>query len=62
MLYSSVVESGSGPIYLDNVGCTGSESSLLECTHNGIGVHNCRHTDDIGVKCQGISYSFLYHE
>ena len=31
---------GSGLIFLDNVRCTGTEFSLLSCSHRGIGVHN----------------------
>ena len=42
---------GSGPIFLDNVQCTGTESNLTQCDHNEIGVHNCR---DAGVICLGI--------
>ena len=42
---------GTGPIFLDNVGCTGTESSLLSCSHRGIGVHNCGHYKDAGVVC-----------
>ena len=42
---------GSGPIWLDDVFCTGSESELLECPHNGIGNHNCRHFEDASVRC-----------
>ena len=42
---------GSGPIWLDNVFCTGFESELLECPHNGIGNHNCAHYEDASVRC-----------
>ena len=42
---------GTGPIWLDNVFCTGLESQLLDCPHNGIGFHNCRHSDDASVNC-----------
>ena len=43
---------GSGPIVLDNVQCSGSESMILDCTANDIGVHNCDHSEDAGVTCQ----------
>ena len=43
---------GTGPIYLGNVGCTGMESSLLSCSHSGIGVTYCGHYEDAGVVCQ----------
>ncbi|KAK1878258.1 Deleted in malignant brain tumors 1 protein [Dissostichus eleginoides] len=42
---------GSGPIWLDDVGCSGSESSVTECTHRGFGTHNCQHGEDAGVFC-----------
>ncbi len=43
------------PIWLDNVVCNGAESFLLECSHNGIGVHNCQHFEDAAVICKGIA-------
>lgn len=45
---------GSGGVFLDDVHCSGSESRLIDCRHNGIGVHSCDHTHDVGVKCAGM--------
>ena len=61
---------GSGPIHYDDVACTGSEARLADCPHSGIGSHNCGHSEDAGVVCEGIpvhnivcveySYSTIY--
>ena len=42
---------GSGPIWMSTVECSGSESSLTECDHDGIGSHSCDHSNDVGVIC-----------
>ena len=43
---------GSGNILLDDLRCTGSETSLLECPHDGINSHNCGHSEDASVTCE----------
>lgn len=43
---------GTGPIYLDDVDCNGSEQQLISCPHRDpVGEHNCGHREDAGVQC-----------
>ena len=58
---------GTGHIWLDDVECTGSENELLNCSHNGIGVHNCNHAEDASVLCptsnngKSVIPHYMYH-
>nr|XP_048714637.1 neurotrypsin-like isoform X2 [Caretta caretta] len=42
---------GQGFILLDDMACTGTEFSLLDCPHSNWGQHDCSHAEDVGVRC-----------
>ena len=46
---------GAGPIYLSRLDCHGGEATLLGCESftGATGVHDCSHSDDVGVHCEG---------
>ena len=51
---SAYFSQGSGPIWLDSVTCTGSESILIRCGHLGVNItRSCSHFEDAGVRCYG---------
>ena len=50
---------GTGPIFLDDVQCISSASQLLECSSRPILSHNCHHTADAGVGCEGTVHYYL---
>ena len=57
--YSSVLAAhvkygqGSGTVWMSNLACTGSESSISKCPHLGWGETSCSHSQDAGVTCGG---------
>ena len=52
---------GSGPIWLDNVLCTGSESTLASCGHLGLNItRSCSHSEDAGVTCYGTQSVYMH--
>lgn len=51
---------GTGPIWLDNVYCTGTESSLSACLHRGFGTHDCEHYEDASVICSCKNTFLIY--
>ena len=56
---------GSGPIYLTDVSCTSSSTSLLQCNSDPILSSECSHLEDAGVKCEGntqcmLTYGHIY--
>lgn len=39
-------------IWLDNVQCTGHETSIIQCSHNGFNIYDCNFdTDQVGIEC-----------
>ncbi|XP_056280395.1 macrophage receptor MARCO [Pseudoliparis swirei] len=46
-----VASPGSGNIWLDELGCLGTESDIFNCRHPGVGIHNCNHNEDAGLQC-----------
>ena len=47
---------GSGPIFLEALECTTSDTDLLNChtTFTSVGLTDCNHNQDVSVKCRGI--------
>ena len=55
-VHNAAFGEGIGSILLDNLMCEGHESSLMDCVASeDIGTHNCEHSEDAGVRCEGMS-------
>ena len=51
---------GTGCIFLDDVQCSSSSSQLLECSSSPILTHNCQHSEDAGVGCEGMLIKYVH--
>ncbi|CAE1296095.1 unnamed protein product [Acanthosepion pharaonis] len=47
----NIFRQGQGDIWLDDLSCTGSEYDLEVCPNLNWGVHNCKHKEDVAIKC-----------
>ena len=47
---------GSGPIFLEGLECSSSDTDLLNCrtTFTSVGLTDCKHNQDVSVMCPGI--------
>ncbi|XP_041476225.1 deleted in malignant brain tumors 1 protein-like [Lytechinus variegatus] len=48
---SATFGAGSGEILFDDVDCKGTEDTLADCFHRGLGVNKCNHGRDAGAVC-----------
>lgn len=46
---------GTGPIFVDNTGCSGTESNILQCSFDP-DASDCSHREDAGVQCSSREY------
>ena len=60
---SAAFGQGSGSLWLNNVTCIGSESTLASCGHLGVDVRSsCSHSKDAGIICSGTGVESMYNK
>ena len=55
--YSSA--SSSTPIWLDDVSCSSTATSLNQCTSRAHGFHDCIHSEDVAISCTGKQHTVM---
>ena len=51
IFYRAYYGQAPGPILIDQIRCPNNAKDLMDCTHNGWGVHDCEKREDAGVDC-----------
>ncbi|CAC5390291.1 DMBT1 [Mytilus coruscus] len=55
--YGAYFGEGTGPVFLDRLGCSGNEKHLDSCSSSGLFATSCQHSHDIGLSCQSIRFA-----
>ena len=51
----AIFGAGTGNIFLEKILCSTNDTVLASCGHYGVGITvKCSHSNDVGVKCNGI--------
>ena len=50
---------GFGAINMRDVSCSSNSLSLFSCSYNS-NSYGCSHSDDVGIRCYGMSYLSVY--
>ena len=53
VLPTSNLSQASGPIFLDELACTGNEDRVEDCGGPAPGLHTCAHAQDTAIRCIG---------